>query len=150
MDRYSFLLFLGVHQDSVPGITTCIHLIKCIEKEFCRRNLNLSKWNGIFRALPSIVLRIMIMGFNFYITYLKPNFYNKIKAINSFMFYKSFFILLDRIFFFFLPNCTKYVLFNKKGELAVEAILNNLLLRYFPRAAVPLSIGKISFIFNYG
>lgn len=66
------------------------------------------------------------MGFNFYITYLKPNFYNKIKAINSFTFYKSFFILLDRIFFF-LPNCTKYALLNKKGKLEVKAILNNLL-----------------------
>lgn len=40
-----------------------------------------------------MVLKIMIMGFNFYITYVKPNFYNKIKAINSFTFYKSFFYI---------------------------------------------------------
>lgn len=49
---------------------------------------------------------------------------------------------------FFFPNCTKYALFNKKEKLVVKAILNNLP-RHSHGIAVPLSIGRTSFIYNY-
>ena len=51
-------------------------------------------------------------------------------------------MLLDVLF---LPNCTKYALFKRKEKLAVKVILNNLP-RYSHGVAVPLSIGRISFI----
>lgn len=80
------------------------------------------------------------MGLNFYINDLKANFYNKIKAINSFTFKKKLFYITGWNFIFL--NCTKCTLFNKKWKLAVKAILNNLLPRHSQRAAIPLSIGK--------
>lgn len=87
------------------------------------------------------------MGFNSYINYLKPNFYNKIKVLIHLPLKKLFYVA-GFFFFFFLPNCTKYALFNRKEKLAVKAILNNLR-RHSHGVAVPLSIGRISFIYNY-
>lgn len=94
-----------------------------------------------------MVLKIIIMGFNCYITYLKPNFYNKIKAINL-PFIKAFLYYWMDFFSFCLTALNMHYL-TKKGKLALKVILNNLLPRHSHRAAVPLSIGKISFVFNY-
>lgn len=88
----------------------------------------------------------MIVEFNSYINYLKPNFCNKIKVLIHLLFKKKLFYIAGWIF---LPNCTKYALFNKKEALAIKAILNNLPRHSHRVAVLPLSIGKISFIFNY-